>query len=410
METGPLTQLIAEDIRRVASEQSVEPIELTRAMYRRHGGTLEHKLEQVGGFALVKRTFFAKKIRAEGEVYASQQVNKAVNALRRDIGSRDYVAARIEALLEKMPPIKLAYRPKASKKRLTRSLSLLLSDLHVGTDLTLEEHLVEHRAKQEAAALWSVIKNVCEYKLEHRRDTELCLNILGDIIENELHGRSGADLLHVQVCRAIYLLSQAIAILAASFPKVRVNFSVGNHGRDIALNPGRATSQKFNGLETTIYYAIKVVCRGLKNVEFSQPLTAWAEYTAQGHKIYVTHGDTHLEPGNPGGKINVRGLENSTNRINASLKDKDEYKVFAVGHVHQAMVTQLVNGSYLITNGALIPPGSYAQSLNIMEAPMTQVLWETTKEHPVGDFRFVTANKNERNVKIKTFFGLDSFK
>lgn len=285
----------------------------------------------------------------------------------------------------------------------------MLSDTHFGSDLTVKEHLRDYGPDEEAAALCSVVKNVCEYKTEHRRQTELVLNILGDIIENELHGGAGAAPLHLQVCRAIYLLTQAVGILAASFPRVRVYFAVGNHGRDMSIHPKRATSRKFNGIETGIYYAVKTACRNLKNVEFFQPLTPWVDYHAQGHRVYATHGDTNLTPGNPSSSINTRSLSTQTNQINASLKDREEYRVFAVGHVHQAMVTQLPSGAYLITNGALIPPNGYAQSLNILEAPQTQVLWETTHEYPVGDFRFITASQKVKDCQIKPFLGLDDF-
>jgi hypothetical protein len=254
-----------------------------------------------------------------------------------------------------------------------------------------------------------VVKNVCEYKVEHRAETELVVNVLGDIIENELHGPAGSAPLHIQVCRAIYLLTQAIGLLAASFPKVRVLFAVGNHGRDASIHPKRATHQKFNAIETGIYYAVKTSCRSLGNVTFTQPLTPWVDYHAQGHRVYATHGDTNLTPGNPGSSIATRSLQNQTNQINAALKDREEYRVFAVGHVHQAMVTQLPNGAYLITNGALVPPGGFAQSLNIMEAPQTQVIWETTKAYPVGDFRFITVDQNIKDSQIKAFEGLDDY-
>ena len=95
------------------------------------------------------------------------------------------------------------------------------------------------------------------------------------------------------------------------------------------------------------------------------------------------------------------------------MKDKDEYKIFIVGHVHHALATPLTNGTHLITNGALVPPNSFAQSLNIMESQQIQVLFETTPEHPVGDLRFinVTANDPYKDKSldkiIEPFKGLD---
>ncbi len=406
---GVVSAQIAADIKRVASEQSMEPWELSRGTYILHGIYQEWELRKRGGYAFIRNTFFGKTARDEGEIEAGKLINTEVGRLRRIVGNTEMVGDRLVGLLEKMPAIKVSYTPKPSTAGIDRTLNLLLSDLHIGSDLTKEEHLRDHGAVEEAAYLWSVVKNVCEYKVEHRPRTELVVNILGDVIENHIHAANGADLLHIQMCRAIYMLTQAIALFATSFPKVVVNMTPGNHGRDTSIHQKRATSQKFNGLETTLYYAVKTACRGLKNVSFNQPQTPWVDYRAQGHRVYATHGDTHLNPGNPGNKIDVRGLENQTNRINASLRDKEEYRIFAVGHVHQAMVTQLINGAYLVTNGALVPPNGFAQSLNIMEAPQTQVLWETTKEYPVGDFRFIAASKSGKDSKIKAFESLETF-
>lgn len=303
--------------------------------------------------------------------------------------------------MKNSPPVKVAYTPKPAKAGIQRTLSLNISDTHWGADLYRAEHTVNYGPVEEAAALWSVVKNVCDYKIEHRKETELVVNLLGDIIENQLHGPAGSAPLHVQTCRAIHLLTQAIAIFAGCFPKVRVNCAVGNHGRDMAIHPSRATAQKFNGIETTIYFAVKTACRELKNVEWNQPATPWFSYFAQGHRIYGTHGDTHLNPGNPGNKVDVSGLENQTNKINAGLEAAGRYEVFTCGHAHSATILQLTNGATLIVNGALTPPNGYAQSLNIMRAPQVQVMWETTSEHAVGDARFITGRQDVRGCQIK---------
>lgn len=399
---------VAKDILRVASEQSIEPYAISIRKYYQHGGIFsERQIRNVGGWALVKNTFLNKDSRDEGIVRAQQQVNAEVGRLRRFVGDTEWMAERIGQLVEKMPPVRVSYTPKPARAGISRTLNFDLSDTHWGADLYKAEHLVDYGPVEEAAALWSVVKNVCEYKVEHRRETELVLNVLGDIIENQLHGPAGSAPLHIQSCRAIYLLTQAIGLFAAAFPKVRVNFAVGNHGRDTAIHPSRATAQRFNGIETTIFYAVKTACRELKNVEFTQPLTPWVDYYSQGHRHYANHGDANLTPGNPGNKIDVRILENQTNRINATLKGVEAYKVFTCGHAHTPMVIQLSNGVYIIVNGALTPPNGYAQSLNIMRAPQTQVMWESTREFPVGDFRFITARQDVRGSKIRPFLGLE---
>jgi len=137
----------------------------------------------------------------------------------------------------------------------------------------------------------------------------------------------------------------------------------------------------------------------------------WVEAKAQGNKIFATHGDTVFNVGNVGSSVNVKSIENQVNKINASLKDHEEYAVFVVGHIHQALVTQISNGSILVINGALTPPNSYANSLGIMESSQIQVMWESTKEYPVGDIRFIdvteTGDKAKLDLIIQPF---DEFK
>jgi hypothetical protein len=110
--------------------------------------------------------------------------------------------------------------------------------------------------------------------------------------------------------------------------------------------------------------------------------------------IYATHGDTHLNPGNPGKSVNIGSLENQINKINASLKDSTEYKAFICGHVHLPLVTQLPNSTYMIINGALVLPNGFAQNLGIMESQQVQVMFESTAKHAVGDFRFINVGKS----------------
>lgn len=246
--------------------------------------------------------------------------------------------------------------------------------------------------------------------MQYRDETELNLFVLGDVTEGELHARTSADLLHVQNCRAMYLLTQFVQQMSANFKKVTVHFAVGNHGRDMAIHKDRATALKYNAHETTIYYGVKLATKHLTNVSFVHPKTPWVEATILGHKMYATHGDTHFNPGNVGNKIDIRGLEAQANTINASLKDQEEFKVFMCGHVHTPLAMQIKNGQFIVINGALTPPNSYATSLNIHESPQVQVMWESTKKHAVGDTRMINAagssSDKELDKIIKPFTGL----
>lgn len=387
----PSLDLIAKDIKNVCKDNDLNPYQLTISKYFKLGGKFtEWQIRSVGGLRNIVDAYFRQEKPEETELVLDlKEVRREYNKLLNESADLERLMRRIQETVSKMPKMPgTAY--KAQKNRSTeRVLTAVFSDHHIGSDIVAHETKREYGPVEEARALAYLTENIANYKLQYREETVLNLLILGDMIENELHSRTSADLLHLQTCRAMWLYPQVLKVLAQSFKQVNVHFAVGNHGRDMAIHQNRATSMKYNAIETTIYYAIRMAMTNYKNVTFNQPLTPWVEFNLFKNKGYATHGDTHLNPGNPGKKIDVGSLENQINKINASLKDDEEYKVFVVGHVHQALVTPLTNRTHLVVNGALTPPNSFAQSLNIMEAPQVQVMWEATPKHPVGDFRLI---------------------
>jgi len=409
-----LLNAIASDIRTVAEGADVEPGLLSLPDYYAHGGYFkEWQLRKVGGYNAVKKLFFEKDLPKDratiGEV---KELRKKYLKTERELELRDLFIERMEAAISQIKPINIKpFKPKDAYKPIKRVVNLLLSDLHFGSDISSEETGISWGKVEEARSFAKVIKNVCAYKTHYRSETRLVANIIGDVIENELHDKSTAAPIHEQCCRAIHLLSQGIGRLAENYPEVVVNFAVGNHGRDMAVHHGRATSMKWNAVETTIYYAVKKACANLKNVTFHQPLTPWVIYEALGHKVYVTHGDTNLAVGNPGNTISIRSIEDRINRLNSSLKDDEKLAVVAMGHVHISLCIHLPNGTYLFLNGPLVPPNSFAQTLSIMRSPQDQVIWETTEKFAVGDQRFINAQGAESDASldavIQPFRGID---
>jgi hypothetical protein len=207
------------------------------------------------------------------------------------------------------------------------------------------------------------------------------------------------------------LLTQALTQLSLNFREVKVYCNSGNHGRNTGRHHDRAVNQKWDSIETIINYALKYALKNVKNVDVIIPKTPYLEYKVFGKKIFATHGDTVLNPGYPGKSIKTGVLENQINRINASLKDSDEYSVFIVGHVHVASVTHLSNNSVMITNGSLVPVDEYAVSIGMMESANGQYLFESVEGFPVGDCRFIKVSQEDDTNKeldkiIKPFEGL----
>jgi hypothetical protein len=406
---------IAGDIAGIAEVLAVEPGMLSIPNYYKNGGVYkEWQMRKFGGFNAIKKLFYEKDLpKSRATVGEMKELRKKYLQTERDLDNRELFIERLNGILENVKPIKtVPYKAKDSYHPVNRVVNLLLSDLHFGSDLETRETGVSWGKVEEARCFARVVKNVCDYKMHYRKQTKLIASIIGDVIENNLHGSSSAAPLHEQCCRAIHLLSQAVARFSENFPEVEIHYAVGNHGRDTAVHThGRATAQKWNAMETTIYYAVKKACSHLKNVKFVQPFTPWSTYDALGHKVYVTHGDTNMNIVNPGNTISIRSIETQVNRLNSSLKDDEKYAVVAMGHVHVALSTQLPNGTFLFLNGPLVPPNSFAQTFGISKCPQNQVMWETTEKFAVGDQRFIDAQGAEKDASldkiIQPFVGID---
>jgi len=320
-----------------------------------------------------------------------KEVKKANANLTSNTSFLDYIKQFSESTFAgKIQPVKYQGKHKDTK----RILNLVLSDLHFGADLNKEETGVSNYGTiEESRRLASVVKEVMDYKIDYRDNTELEVLLLGDLIQNQLHdARDGAPVAE-QCCRAIHLLTQAISQFATAFKSVRVRCSSGNHGRIMSRHKNRAVNQKWDSYETIINYAIKNALKDLDNVEVFIEKTPYTIYKVFGHKILATHGDTVLEPGYPGSAINIKQLENKLNKINAALSDKDEIKVAVVGHVHIASQTFLPNGSVMVTNASLIPSDEYGVSLGGLESNTGQMIFESTKEFAYGDSRFIRVSE-----------------
>lgn len=400
-ETTILSKYIAGAMEECCLTLGIQPCDLVWHQFKKHiemawgsnnAGIKPHHITMVGGFNKIRDSFFPK---AATKVAVERARLGQIASYNRKLGGlfaeQGYVTETLEQFADRVFTGMAKSRgtpPKA--KTIDRNVTVVLSDTHFGSDTSSEETGVMSFGKvEESRRLAKIAKEVVTYKPQYRQNTTLQVLLLGDMIEGILHNmRDGADMAE-QCARAIKLLVQFITYVAANYPHVDVRCATGNHGRNKHLHHDRATSKKYDSNEMVIYYAVKAACSGLSNVKFFLPKTPYVSYKVLGHRFYATHGDTNLNPGNPGSSIPIKSLENQTNKINAALSDDEEYACFIVGHVHVGSITYLSNGAVMITNGALPPPSPFAVSLSIMESAAGQFLFETVEGYPVGDTRFI---------------------
>lgn len=371
-----------------------------------------HNLKRIGGFKKVKEAEFGVEVNPDA-LLVKEKVKKATAVAKSEAKEQHFVKS-FEAICDKYFTNRVVI-PKFNFKKhkdYDRNLHLLLSDMHFGALLRPEEGLTKYGRLEASRRLAKVVGETIDYKIQYRDKTKLIVNINGDVIQGKLHDLMDGEEIGYQVGIAIHLLEQALAHFAANFPEVEVNCATGNHDRNKERHNERAIAGKWDGHAVNIFYALKKAMSRYSNIKINIPLTPWVAYQSFGVNYFGTHGDTHIKPGNPGSAVNVKGLENQINALNASLKDTDEYKVVFLGHVHVGMMLRLNNGVTLITNPPLIPVDAFAKSIGIWESPTGQWLWESIPGYPVGDSRYLVVDTStdadhSLDTLIKPFDGFD---
>jgi len=301
------------------------------------------------------------------------------------------------------------YAKKKPGKKLKRSVCLLLSDLHLGSDLSSLDEPIPFRAVEEARRLEYLLRQAIDYKPQYRADSELVLMLNGDLIEGQLmHDfRAGAPLTE-QKAIFWHLMSRFVGECARAFPGVRVFCQPGNHGRDKVRHPGRATARKWDGHEWEMFYALRAMCSSLGNVEWSVPFRAVTAINLHGSTLGLTHGDTEVKIGHPdtAAKNNARELD----RVNATGLFGTTFDAWAFGHYHTPRYHP--GNPRVIYNGALVPPNGHARASGYIGESCGQFLWEAVAGYPIGDLRFIEVNqshdKDERLGTILTPFRFEN--
>lgn len=385
---APSDALFGSFIKWLRTDKELSPNELKRVR--------EH-LQRLGGFSQLRNAFFAGTptpalIEREG-LKGIAKLNKT-NVI--ELAQLRLFENRLESILPvamkslgRMAPI--GYATKPARGATGRTVTLFLSDLHFGSKLDPRELPVKYDFQEEARALASIIVRVCEFKRDHRKETNLVVFLGGDLIRGKIHDKQAGATAAEQSTDAMYLLTQAIRILASEFKHVDVCCSTGNHDRDDSRHVDRAFENKWDSRATVIYYGIKNhFAFDYKNVSVHIPRTPHCEWQTFGHRIYATHGDTNLNSGNPSKIIDVRNIHRQMADINLAefRAHRRPYDAFLVGHMHQGLHMKLPAG-WLIANPALIPVDGYARGVGFNSSDCGQILFESTPDHVVGDLRFM---------------------
>lgn len=345
--------------------------------------------QYVGELAEQERRFGNRRMARSLSLYAAGE----------ELSRRLLASACQQYLTGRVNPTGYAARGPSDRTR-KRSVCLMLSDLHVGSDLSGRENPSEFGQVEEARRLEYVMRQAIDYKPQYRDDSELVLMLNGDLIDGLLlHDmRDGAPLTEQKIAWQSYM-EQMVGEFAAAFPSVRVFCQPGNHGRDKLRHPGRATSAKWDGHETMMYYGLSRACSRLPNVSFDVRFRAVTKIDLHGSWFGLSHGDTEVKLGDPDTKAkdNLAILD----KINASRLYGVEFAAWGFGHFHKPRY--LPARPRVLFNGALIPPNGHARGAGYIAESQGQWLWEAVEGYPVGDARFIEVSElQDRDERLGT--------
>ena len=290
-----------------------------------------------------------------------------------------------------------------------RTVNTIWSDHHLGTNITSAEVGGKNIFDWNISArrLGFLCDQLISYKIEKRHlHQELVIYLNGDNIGGVIHNQEGMahDLAIHQLNGSLYYYAQAIHYLMQYFPKVRVICQPGNHGRWMHKgSKDRALVQKYDSFENSTFYALSLLFKKEPKVSFQIDVAPFSTVMVQGNKVYMTHGDTVFNPGNPGKVVNMDDLDRQINRINADelAHGREAYKLIVLGHVHHPLYTQVTSGVGVAINGSLLGLDPFALSIGIQRSNAVQVVFESTKQHVQGDVRFLHSNEADTNAKYE---------
>lgn len=372
---------------------------------------IKQDVSDAGGWKTLKTVYFGEKVTHTALKLKSEATK--IRKASKKAALKSLIAEETTAAIAKNFGEFFYTLPKLPKREavLERHQHLIISDTHFGSDLDPSTGVRAYGAEEESRSMAKIVTGTLDFKTNHRRNTKLFVNILGDIIQGKIHDPQSSADLAIQICRAIYVLGKSLHILASEFPEVEVNCATGNHDRDPSVHHDRASTDKYNSFATPIYYALKQQLAHLPNVKFNISKAPFFGYESFGANYWCTHGDNQIKVPNPMGAINVGSLENEINKINAR-PNTPKYDVFMVGHIHTGMKITMKNGTTLITNPPLIPTDQYALSLNLSpDSPTGQQLFESVPGYPCGDLRTLWVTEEDRKNQsldsiIQPFSGL----
>ncbi len=314
----------------------------------------------------------------ERKLTVAQDQNKALQAkLKAQHREESLFIALSEEMHQIIKPLKplptQVLKPKKSKH--VEPLVLHLSDEHA--DQVVMPHRVGYVEEFNFRVALARAERLVEKTISLSKDTlsnyefpELWVLAYGDHVNGEIHdGTSHSEFKNAFdntiACGQMHALM--LRDLAPHFPKIRILYLSGNHGR-------RAIRKDYHGALNNWDYLVgrtaEMLCQDIPNIEFLIPDSFSYTFEINGYNFCAFHGDD-IKSWN---SIPHYGIERKTRRLTAvhSAQGK-QIHYFVMGHFHSRSNVEIPTGEVLI-NGAWKATDEYAyEQLGVICKP-SQIL------------------------------------
>lgn len=401
-------------IKKAAKAMEIHPSEVKPyQIYETDEEITDWDIRTLGGLPSIKKAYFPFE-KEHAEIEEQKESSAYVKKLESKLGKQELFESRLLELIKNNTPVIPTIKPLAAfkKTKFKRHLVVMISDTHYGLQVDGAEigNSNNYGWKEASRRTAFLIKQVCEYKLEKRSDTEAVHLILnGDIISGIIHNLTGRDndLLIHQVNGAVHILSQAIAHLSQHFKNVHIYAVPGNHGDAPHRREGggRVVSQPYDNFENIVFYALSNAFSKQANVHFNIPKTPYTYIDLPAGRIMAVHGHNIFgkQLGNPGNSINTKAMSDVIHRFsNAEVaRGKPQIKMVLFGHTHvQAHFTSF-DGITVYNAPSLSGIDPFAHnSLSVNNNFVGQLVFESTDEFIFGDNRLIKVDKGDNDKSL----------
>lgn len=225
----------------------------------------------------------------------NRKLKKKLDSLRKDKSLEDKVLDIVQDEVRALPSppvinsLKIPDKPKGEDK----ALLLLLSDIHAGEVVSIEEMggLNEYNLLIMAKRFQFLVNHVIHKIKRYKNVNTIYIALLGDMVSGDIHDELMAtNETNVIECAFILtsVLNQVIIELAKHMKNVVVLGVVGNHGR---LTRKKYYKNKYVNWDYVIYKAIQSAMVNQKNVRCVFPKSFFHIENILGHDFLFLHGD-----------------------------------------------------------------------------------------------------------------------